>query len=201
MHSARLKRAAKLYRDGALSHEEFQSVHARICAAASSSVRTDLEEGGGGGDAACQSDLSDEEVNFTIHPQEIRVLELHALEMCKLLRLQPGDRQAGGRAGGAPEGGEHPCGQVGAPAPEAGRPALGDACSRLNVPAAPGEAASKAGKGADPDKEDPDKEVALRTLRSIYTSVAALAHSPARKAKGQAKEKATVAAGRLPPPR
>ena len=90
---------------------------------------------------------------------------------------------------------------MGAPAPEAGRPALGDACSRLNVPAAPGEAASKAGKGADPDKEDPDKEVALRTLRSIYTSVAALAHSPARKAKGQAKEKASVAAGRLPPPR
>jgi len=201
MHSARLKRAAKLYRDGALSHEEFQSVHARICAAASSSVRTDLEEGGGGGDAACQSDLSDEEVNFSIQPEEIRELELHALEMCKLLRLQPGDRQVGERAGVASEGGEHPSGEVRVPIPEAGRSALGDARSRLNISAAPGEAASKAGKGADPDKEDPDKEVALRTLRSIYTSVAALAHSPARKAKGQAKEQASVAAGCLPPPR
>jgi len=202
MHSARLKRAAKLYRDGALSHEEFQSVHARICAAASASVRTDLEEGGGGDGAAGHSDLSDEEVNFAIHPGEIRELELHALRMCKLLRLQPGDRPGDDRAGAPPEGGERPSGEAGGPPPAAARPALGDAHSRLNISAAaqgaPSEAAASkatAGKGADPDKE-----VALRTLRSIYTTVAALTHSPARKAKGLGILGKESAAG-LPPPR
>jgi len=205
MHSARLRRAAQLYRDGALSHEEFQSVHARICAAASSRVKADLASGqwGGqeGGEAAAaaattavverdetgsqfdgsdsdsQSGQSDGECNFSIRPEEIRDLESHALQMCKLLRLCP-EGEPGKWAGVKDK--ERVC-ETTAPAEEvaqAQRPALSDAKSRLNQAQPVSGAQGEQNELKKESAPDVDKLVALRTLRSIYSSVAALAHSP-----------------------
>ena len=97
--------------------------------------------------------------------------------MCRLLRLCPEGEP--GKGAGAKDNDR--VGEPTAPAEEAAkaqRPALSDAKSRLNKaqPASGPQGGQKElKKGAAPDV---DKLVALRTLRSIYSSVAALAHSP-----------------------